>query len=164
MATQWVRLLSLALLFSIPGMTGMAAPQSSDWDSLKQLRIGQKIQVVDVKLKSIDGEFSGLSDDGLSVRRGKKELTFSRAEVLRVALRGGGRSKNALVGLTIGALFGFVSGSIMDHLDDVDSSDSGSNNGKLSGAAAGVVIGAGIGAAFPGYHTIYRSNTARTKH
>jgi hypothetical protein len=163
MATTWRRSAFLALLFSITAMTGIATGQGSDWDNLKQLRIGQRIQVVDMKLKSVDGEFSGLSEDSLSIHQGKKELTFSRPDVLRVGLRGGGRLKNSLIGLTIGALSGFVAGSVMDHLDDVDSSDPGSNNGKLSGAAAGLGIGAGVGAAFPGYHTIYRSNTVRTK-
>jgi hypothetical protein len=156
MAMKWTHLTLFGLIFSIALAPAVNA-QGADWSTLKQLRIGQKIQVVDMKLKSIEGEFTGLSGDTLSVRQGKKELTFARGDVLRVGLRGGGRLRNSLIGLTIGALSGFAAGSAMDHFDDVDSSDPGSNNGKLSGAAAGLLIGGGVGAAFPGYHTIYRS-------
>lgn len=142
-----------------PVIKAAAASQSSEesWDNLQQLHIGQKIQVVDMKLKSIEGEFSGLSDERLSLRRGKQELMFPRTDVLRVGLRGGGRLGNSLIGLTIGALAGLATGAVVDAIDDVDRSDSGSNNGKISAAFAGLGIGAGIGAAFPGYHTIYRS-------
>jgi hypothetical protein len=129
----------------------------SSWENLRQLTPGTKIQVVDMKLRSAEGEFRAFSDETISLRHGKNESVFQRSDVLRVNARGGGRLKNALVGGSIGLAIGLLGGAVLDALDDVDRTDPGSNNGKLSGAGVGFGIGAGVGASFPGYHTIYRA-------
>jgi hypothetical protein len=141
------------LIFFVSNVAVGQGPAS--WDNLQQLVIGQKIQVVDMKLKSTEGEFRGFSEQSISLRRGKDDLVFARPDVLRVGARGGGRRNNALIGGTVGVLLGLVGGAVVDALDDVDRTDPGANSGKLGGAVVGFGIGAGVGAAFSGYHTIY---------
>ena len=144
-------------------LSNVVVGQTSEtfWDNLQQLTIGQKIQVIDMKLKSTEGEFRGFSDQTISLKHGKDDLVFQRIDVFRLNARGGGRLKNSLVGGTVGLLIGILGGAVLDALDDVDRSDPGANNGKLAGATVGFGIGAGLGAAFPGYHTIYRSATSK---
>jgi hypothetical protein len=137
----------------------VAQIREGSWDNLQQLSIGEKIQVVDMKLKSAEAEFLGFSAETISFRRGNDDLLLQRTDVLRVSARGGGRLANSLVGGTVGLLIGTVCGAVIDALDDIDRSDSGANSGKLGGAVAGFGIGAGVGAVFPGYHTVYRAAT-----
>src|SRR5262245_21561410 len=104
----------------------------SSWENLRKLTPGTKIQVVDMKLRSAEGEFRAFSDETISLRHRKTESVFHRSDVLRVNARGGGRLKNALVGGSIGLAIGLLGGAVSDALDDVDRTDPGSNNGKLS--------------------------------
>jgi hypothetical protein len=150
----------LCLILCVSRFAVGQTPESS-WDTLRQLTPGQKIQVVDMKLKSTKGEFRAFSDQAISLKRGKDELLLQRSDILRVNARGGGRRTNALVGGIVGLVIGFLGGAVVDALDDVDRTDPGSNNGKISAAAVGFGIGAGVGAIFPGYHTIYRSPTSK---
>jgi hypothetical protein len=150
--------LFLCIFLGLPSFV-VAQKHEASWDSLRQLRIGEKIQVVDMKLKSAEGEFLRFSGETISLKRGNDDLLLQRTDVLRVSARGGGRLTNSLVGGTVGLLIGTVCGAVIDALDDVDRSDSGANSGKVGGAVAGFGIGAGVGAIFPGYHTVYRSAT-----
>ena len=152
--------LVFCLLISLSNVVFGQTPETS-WDNLQRLTIGQQIQIVDMKLKSTEGEFRSFSDQTISLKRGKDDLVFQRIDVFRVNARGGGRLKNSLAGATFGLLIGIIGGAVVDALDDVDRSDSGANNGKLAGATVGFGIGAALGAAFPGSHTIYRSATSK---
>jgi len=129
-------------------------PEGS-WENLKRLRVGQSVQIVDMKLKSTKGDFVSFSEDTVSIRQGGQELVFKRGDVYRITLQQ--RLKSALIAGSVGAAAGFALGAVVDYLDDVDSTDPGSNNGKLSATGVGFGIGFGLGAAFPGQQTIYRS-------
>ena len=74
------------------------------WDNLHRLQAGQKIQVVQMDMKSLKGRFLGFTEETISVRVKKDEVAVARADVLRVSLRGKPkRGRNALIGAGVGA-------------------------------------------------------------
>jgi len=96
----------LAACFS----TGVASGQdskgrSSSWDNLKSLRPGQEIRVVMNNVKSYQGEFVSLSDDGITLRQAAGEQTLARKDILRVSWKKGQnhRLRNTLIGTVVGA-------------------------------------------------------------
>ena len=81
------------------------------WETLRQLQVRQEIQVVDMNLKSLKGTFVGVSKEAISLRVENDEIAIQRANVLRVSLREKpNRSRNALIGLGMGAAAGLVAG------------------------------------------------------
>src|SRR3989338_9118247 len=96
--------LSVLLLATI---AGAQAPEQS-WDNLKTLGEGEKIQVVDQKLKSQNGTFVSFSDEAITFQAGKDAVTIQRPDVFRVSSqeRGRSRGRNALIGLGIGTAGG----------------------------------------------------------
>ena len=60
------------------------APEQS-WDNLQTLREGEKIQVVDQKLKSQNGTFVSFSDEAITFQADKDQITIQRADVFRVS-------------------------------------------------------------------------------
>ena len=144
-----------------PDRLWAAQPQSpplgeSDWNNLQQVRVGQKIEVVDTNLKKYKGTFLSFSEEAISLRVKKDEVAIQRPHVLRVSVQGGGRSKNALTGMVIGAVAGLLLGVIVDYGDDLDS-----NNGKIFAPLVFGGVGAGLGSVFPGFHTVYRAKRKR---
>ena len=145
-----MRRLSIFLLILFVFSVSAAWAQES-WDSLKQLRSGQKIEVVDVSMKYINGTFVSLSEDGISLNTKAGLVTVERTKVVRVSVPGGKRTRNALIGLAIGAAGGAALGAAIMERED-----------GYAGAVAGTsalfaCVGAGIGAAIPSYETIYRA-------
>ncbi len=128
------------------------AVQSADsWDNLKQLRDGQKIEVVEVNLKSLRGEFVSVTDGAISLRTDEGETTIERERVTRVSVKGKGhRVRNTILGTLIG---GAIGGSI-----------AAANTGswiewqEATAAAVGFGGGAAAGAAVPtgGWKAVYR--------
>jgi len=144
-----VKRLSIFLLILFVFSVSAAWAQES-WDSLKQLRSGQKIEVVDVSMKYINGTFVSLSEEGISLQTKAGPVTIERTKVVRVSVPGGKRTRNALIGLAIGAAGGAALGAAIMERED-----------GYAGAVAGTSalfagVGAGVGAAFPGTRTIYR--------
>jgi hypothetical protein len=82
----------------------LAQSSKDNRDNLKRLRPGQKIEVVDMKLKSFKANFESCSEDGVSPRMGDSSLAIERRNVLRVSLREHSkRARHALIGAAIGA-------------------------------------------------------------
>jgi Outer membrane protein beta-barrel domain len=84
----------LALVLSILGlMTGSplaaADPQGEKvtWDNLKQLQVGQKIEVIDMEFKYLEGTFLDAPKQAISLRTAKGGISVERANVLRVSDR-----------------------------------------------------------------------------
>jgi len=146
-------IVSLALL-----ATGLGFAQTAEdsWDNLMQLRVGQKIEVVDMKMKSLRGTFVSLSEEGIAVQTGNGQETVERGNVLRVTLREHPkRLRNALRGAVIGAVALGVPVTILAPRADISGSQTAAAIGL--GFAIGAGAGAGIGAAVPSYATIYRA-------
>ena len=139
-----------------------AEPGISGWSNLQQLRVGQRIEVVDTNLKKYKGTFLSFSDEAISLRVGKDEVGVQREDVFRVNLRGKSkRSTSALVGAAIGALVGVGVGALA-----ATRYGSGDPRSKSFIVFLGTTIGAGagVGAAVPfvpSYRTIYRAKGKR---
>lgn len=145
----------LGILLALLGSVGAWAQSPADsWDNLKQLQVGQKIEVVDMNLKSLKGMFAGFSEQAILIRTDEGEKAIERASVFRVSTRGGKRARNALLGLAIGAATGMTVGAAATKHDDEEIV----RFLKLGlSPAIGAGVGAGVGAAFPGSRTIYRA-------
>ena len=77
-------------------------PGKDSWDNLNCLQAGQKIQLVQMDLKSLKGNFLGFTDEMISLRVKKDEVGVPRVNVLRVSsLDGSKRKRNILLGLAI---------------------------------------------------------------
>ncbi len=132
-------------------LLGLASEGQESWDSLKQLQLGQNIEVVEMNLKSHKGAFVNASDAAISLRTDQGEMTIERAKVMRVSARGSKRARNTLIGLGIGAAGGAALGAaIMEREPGYGGAVAGTS--ALFGA-----LGAGVGYAFSSTHTIYRA-------
>ena len=125
------------------------------WDNLQSLRPGQRIQIVQMDLKSYAGDLLSVSGDGIRFRVKNDERTVARADVFRVGLRSGARrGRNALIGAAVGAGLGVAAGA--GALAATNGSDSA---GAI--VATTMTIGAGAGGALgaipAGYSTLYRA-------
>jgi hypothetical protein len=133
-----------------------AEPGISDWNNLQQLRVGQKIEVVDTNLKKLKGTFLSFSDEAISLRIGKDEVGVQRPKVFRVSAREHSkRLRNTFIGLGIGAAAGAVVGAAA-----VAGKPRQAGERRLSmviGTLIGSGVGTVVGAAFSGYQTIYRA-------
>ena len=149
---------AMLLLLCVVPLGLMARDSGLDsWDNLKQLRVGEKIEVVDMNLKSVVGALVNVSEEGISLRAQKAAdlVTVERAKVYRVTSRESSkRLRNALIGAAIvGGLVAIPAG-----LKAGISSNEGNSCGAcVAVIAAGAGAGAGLGAAVPGYPTIYRA-------
>ncbi len=140
-------------------------PGEHSWENLQQVRVGQKIEVVDTNLKKYKGTFLSFSDEAISLRVKKQEVGVQREDVFRVSLREKSkRLRNALIGLAIGAGAGVAAAEI-----SIRASEPGFFPERAFWqipyavlVSVGIAVGAGIGAAFPpGYQTIYRAEGKR---
>jgi hypothetical protein len=148
----------LLFLVSMSALPSPARTQDAgqSWENLQTLGAGQRIQVVDQRLKSQDGTFLTVSDAAIAFRVGQSEVTIQRGDVLRVtSLERTRRGRNALVGLGIGALAGAAFLGIAAASDSFVREEAGLF--AAGGAVLGGAVGAGVGAAFPGHPTIYRA-------
>ena len=150
-------------VFSLSVIAGCAHAQDPEqsWDNLKTLRAGEKIQVVDQKLKSLDGTFVSFSDEAVSLEVKKNVVSVQRDNVLRVSSRerGHSRARNALKGFLLGGSIGLGIGVAMLASGALDIP---TNEALLAGLVQAPVSfglpGAAIGAAVsPGHPTIYRT-------
>jgi len=108
----------LAACFSTWAASGQDSKgRSSSWDNLKSLTPGQEIRVVMNNVKSYQGEFESLSDDGITLRQAAGEQTLARQDVLRVSWKGQNhQSRNALIGAVVGAGAGLGIGLAANHV------------------------------------------------
>jgi hypothetical protein len=144
---------TLLLLLLVPGFS-LAQSSQNNWDNLKQLRPGQKIEVVDSSMKTLKCAFVSFSDEAISLQAGKGEESVERAKVVRVSVRDNShRVRNMLLGS--GILGGIAVAATAVPLM------AGSNEGNSCPAcAAAIAAGFGGGAALgaiPGSRTVYRA-------
>ncbi len=145
-------LVSLSIVLLIP-VFGGAKSKQNNWDDLKQLRAGQKIEVVDAKMKTFKGSFVSVSDEAISLQVGKREESVARADVVRVSVRDNShRTRNML--LASGVLGGIALAASIVPLA-ASSNEGNSCTACVAAIAAGFGGGAALGA-IPGNRTIYR--------
>jgi hypothetical protein len=140
----------------------------SGWDNLKSLTPGQEIRVVMNNVKSYQGEFESVSDDGITLRQAAGEQTLARKDILRVSQKIGQNhsDRNALIGTVVGAGAGLVIG-LTPYMIQRNCTEGPAFHcgyppnphraealtpvGGLAGAAIGAVIPTG------GWHDLYRA-------
>ncbi len=148
----------LPLLMAIFSLSLQAQqPGKDSWDNLNRLQAGQKIQLVQMDLKSLKGQFLGFTDEMISLRVKKDEVAVPREDVFRVSFRGKPkRGQNALLMMGVGAGLGAISGAAVGAgFHEVGET----GVFVLAFTPIGAGVGAALGAAFPlipSYETIYR--------
>lgn len=127
----------------------------NNWENLQRLRAGQKIDVVDQKLKTHRGEFSSFDEGAITVSLKDGPQRVARADVFRVSSRESSkRLRNAAIGAAIGAAAGLAIGAPLDYRF---SNEGREHIAKTLFIPIGAGVGAAIGSAFPGFETIYRA-------
>jgi len=134
------------------------------WDNLKQLQVGQKIEVVDMNLKSVKGTFTSFSGEAISLQTKQDQVTVARADVLRVSDREHSkRLRNALLGGAIGAGIGLAAEEVGTRRAQPISKYRGEYRAiGLILVPIGAGAGVGLGAACPSFRTIYRAEARRS--
>ena len=144
---------TLVLLLLVPGF-GLAQSSQNNWDNLKQLRAGQKIEVVDTSMKSLRGPFVSVSEEAITLQVGKSQESIERAKVVRVSVRDTShRTRNMLLGS--GILGGIALAAAAVPLG-ISGNEGTSCGACVAAIAAGFGGGAALGA-IPGSRTVYRA-------
>ena len=154
MNVKMMREVIMSLLLAAVPVLASAQDREASWENLQQLRVGQRIQVVEKDLKKHDGTFTGFSEESIALRVGQDDVGIRRENVLRVSNREEThRGRNALIGAVTGGVIGLAWGAVIRSTVDFDDRDLLiPMNGAL-----GAGVGAGLGAAIPGYETVYRA-------
>lgn len=122
-------------LFMVPLVYGV----SSEWQSLAKVQSGDRVEVVDQKVKTYTGKFVSFSEAGITLMSADKEVTIPKDDVYRVTVVSRGRGRHVLRGLLIGTGIGLGIGAAASAPQSVEGS-------RAEVIASGTVIGAGIGA------------------
>lgn len=144
----------LLFLICALGMSCVALSQSSpaSWKSLKMLREGDKIQVIETNSKKISGTFLSVSNDAVSLQSQVGQQTIPMENVRSVRLMvAQHRLRNMLIGAGVGAGAGAGVGAATCSAGCTV----GRGAGIGIGAAVGALPGALAGAFFPTHNTIY---------
>jgi hypothetical protein len=146
---------TLLILLLVPGF-GWAKSAQNNWDDLKQLTPGQKVEVVDSKVKTLKGAFVSFTDEAISLQVGKSEESVARAIFVRVSVRDTSHRARNMV-LASGVIGGIML--IPAVLVIGESSNEGGCGSRCHAAEAAIAAGFGGGlalGAIPGSRTIYR--------
>src|SRR5262245_31522841 len=128
---------SISGFFILVFVTEFAFGQS-EWDNLGKLRSGQKIEVVDTKLKSFKGNYISHDPDIVSLRVDNKDISIRKIDVVRVTDRQPHRLRSAFLGLGLGAALGAgIGGATAATLADKSEVQYGAGVGMFIGMAAG---------------------------
>ena len=140
-------------LLLLVAVFGSAKSSQDNWDNVKELRPGQKVEVVDSDMKTFNATFVSVSDEAISLRTGKGEMSVLRAKVVRISVRDNShRTRNILMASGVVGGVALIPSVILLKIN--------SNEGNGCGACvAAIAAGFGGGAALgtiPGNRTIYR--------
>ena len=143
---------TLLLLLFVP-VFSPAQSSPYDWENLKVLRPGQKIEVIDKSMKSLGGHFVSVSDEAITLKVGKSQESIERAKVVRVSVRDTShRTRNILLGSGIAGGIAVAAAAV----PMMASSNEGNGcTPCVALIAAGFGGGAALGA-IPGSRTVYR--------
>lgn len=144
----------LAPLLCVLSLSCAAAAQTghSTWENLSQLKVDQKIKIVETSGTKHSVYFLSVSDSAIRFRENIGERSIERSAIRSVKLTDPRRGRNALIGMGLGAAGGAALGA-------ATTSSEGIIGGRGFGAFAvgilGAAIGAGTGAILPTHKTIY---------
>src|SRR5436190_21213408 len=98
---------ALVVLVLLSGNCFADTKDKSLWENLKELRQGQKIQVIQWNSVTFEGKFQSFSEDAVTFEVKKMNLVIKRKDIRRVA-KASGRGTHALIGLGIGTGAGLI--------------------------------------------------------
>ena len=152
----------VALLLAAPWSLLQCAQAPEDsWDNLRQLRPGERIEVVDTRMKSHRGVFSAHTTEGVSLSQDGRVITIRREEVASIKRSGEShRRRNILIGAAIGAASGLAFGAIRGKTYH----EEGETTVFMAvWTPIGAGIGVATGAVWPtrGVVTVYRAASVR---
>ena len=129
------------------------ALHGQSWDSLRELKAGDRIKVLDTSGREQSGAFTAFSDTAISMQAGKSEVAIERARVRRVQVQSGSRRiRNAVIGAAIGIAIGVaVDGTLGKWLRN-----EGTESARPLMYIVPIGLFGGIAAASPGYRTVYK--------
>lgn len=138
----------MAALFVAAG----ALADSTSWDAVTALKPGTRVKIVRTNLAAIVGKVVSAGEDNVVVDDAGAPKRVDRADVARIS-HAGQRSKQALIGLAIGAAAGavIVGVAIAQKNRNLETTDLAYFPGL------GAAIGGGAGAALPANEVIYRA-------
>jgi hypothetical protein len=144
----------LCLFFLMPCVLH-AQSKNDSWDTIRSLRVGEKIEVVEAGMKKHTGTFLMVSDESIQIREGSNEIGVRKENVARVSvLDKSHRLRNALIFAGVGAGAGAGIGALAAG----PHAFLGRGPAAALGGIIGVAVGAGLGAAIPSHPTLYRAN------
>lgn len=134
-------------------------PGITDWNNLRQVRIGDKVEVVQHNLSKHKGELLDWTEKSITLRLENRDVTIPREDVFRVTqLSKNHRLRNSMIGLGLGVLVGAATGVAV-----AVAPTRFHGNGLVFPIATfiGAGVGAGVGAAISSYPTIYRASSPK---
>ena len=127
---------------------------AQSWDSLRSLKSGDPIKILDTSGQESKGAFRAVTDGAITLATGKSETSVERPRVRRVQVRSGSRRvRNAVIGAAIGLAIGVTVDQTLGAYLRNETGDSG----RAVTYAVPIGLFGGIGAALPGYRTVYRA-------
>jgi hypothetical protein len=145
----------LILFAAVPTRLPAQQQNAGSWDNLRQLQPGQKIEVVDLHLKKVEGKFVSLTEDAISLRNKKQQESITRSEVMRVSVRDTTHRKRNMV---LGAAIAGGAALTIGLLANASARNEGTGcDGCVAGFAAAAAGGGAALGAIPGSRTIYRA-------
>lgn len=151
-------------VFALAAAASLAAAQpESSWENLRRLREGEKIEVIDARMKRLRGEFLGFTPEAITLAAEAGETRVERANVARVSRREGSkRLRNVLIGTAAGGAAGAAVMAVWVRRAQPIAGARGEyyDIGKYIFLPAGLGAGAAIGAAAPRFETLYRARPA----
>jgi hypothetical protein len=140
----------LLLIFTGVGLFGQQS-----WDSLRELKSGERIRVLEIAGTEHKGAFSTISNDAITIRTSKGEVAIDRARTRRVQVASNTRRvRNAVIGAAIGVAVGVTVDQTLGTYFRNESGETGA--ARAVTYVAPIAIFSGIGAALPSWRTLYQ--------
>jgi hypothetical protein len=126
------------------------------WSTLRSLAPGDRVKVRDTEGATYSGRFRAVSETGISVETGQREVSIERGRVRRVQVRSGARRVRRIlifsgIGLGVGVAADYTAGAY------IRNEGSETTGQRALTYLAPVALFGGISAAFPAYRTIFRA-------
>lgn len=129
-----------------------AVEGQTSWASLSSLKVGQKIQIIEMTSKKHTGSFVSASDSAIVFTEDSAEKSLQKTEVRSVKLQTNRRLRNTMIGLGAGAGAGAALGAATTSSDGIIG---GRGFGAAMVGTAGAFVGAVTGALIPTHNTVY---------
>jgi hypothetical protein len=154
---------TMILSITVFGSSYLSA-QDLNWERLRTLKTGERVEITTRDGKFLTGEFTSWSPEAIQIQRKRGTISLKPEDAERITVRrDGSRAKAALWGTLVGFAAAFPIGAAWaGHLTDRNNPGFGTRTGMGAGFGLfGGGIGAGIGALTGGKRTVTIYRAAR---